>query len=217
MKASFVFFDVGETLLHKPSLIPELTELLRRHGQAVPVPFVRTMHKALTEIQDFPSTTHREFYMRFNALLLQLIGVVPSETLVEEIFLKLKNCPWEAVPGLEALDEIELPVGVLSNWDLSLRKRLADLVPFEFSLILGSEEMGSAKPNLAIFQEAALRAHVSPAEVLMVGDSMRLDIAPATRLGMHTALYDPYDLYPYHQGVRVRSITEIPALLSGEG
>ena len=98
-----------------------------------------------------------------------------------------------------------------------MRQKLEGLIPLEFALVLGSEEVGSAKPEMEFFQEAISRAALPPAEVLMVGDSMRLDIAPARMLGMHTILYDPYDFYPHHRGNRVRSIADVPELIKNVG
>lgn len=217
MALSFVYFDIGDTLLHKPQLIPMLTEVLARHGHDIPLDVARRTHKTLTESQHFPPTTNRGFYLRFNTLLLETLGICPNEALAEEIYLALKNRPWEAVAGVDKLSLIKLPVGVLSNWDSSLNGKLEELIPLDFEFVLGSEDAGFAKPDVEFFRQAIERAAVPPNEIAMVGDSMHLDISPARLLGMHTILHDPYDFYPHHRGNRVRSIAEVPSLLRSIG
>lgn len=105
------------------------------------------------------------------------------------------------------------------------RLELAGMLPF-LAHVFTSESVGAAKPAPAFFshclsvlnidratrQESAL----SPAEVLMVGDSLSSDIAGALESGLSTCFFDFYGTgLPDGLAVDhvVRSLAEIPAFL----
>jgi putative hydrolase of the HAD superfamily len=84
-----------------------------------------------------------------------------------------------------------------------------------FDSLLCSEEAGSCKPDLAIFQEALRRAACPPEEALFVGDSLQQDIAGAGRVGLRSVLiWDRADRDPPADGPRPHHvIRRIPELL----
>lgn len=55
-----------------------------------------------------------------------------------------------------------------------------------FEVVVASAEAGCAKPDLKIFNLALEQAGCEPDEVIMVGDRLDNDIAPAKLLGMKT-------------------------------
>lgn len=57
---------------------------------------------------------------------------------------------------------------------------------FDFELITAYENMHSAKPNLAYYEEILEVVAVEPNEALMVGDDWENDMVPAKKLGLHT-------------------------------
>ena len=78
---------------------------------------------------------------------------------------------------------------VVSNWDFSLHERLqetglADLVDGA----LASAEIGSAKPDGAIFAAALRIAGTTPAETWHVGDTPEADVDGARAAGIHPVL-----------------------------
>jgi putative hydrolase of the HAD superfamily len=68
-----------------------------------------------------------------------------------------------------------------------------------FSRIVVSGELGHWKPAPEIFHHALALAGAAPTEALMVGDSLRHDIAGARAAGLHTLWVRRYpDLQPAH-------------------
>jgi putative hydrolase of the HAD superfamily len=97
---------------------------------------------------------------------------------------------YEEVPDvLRALHAGGYIIGLISNTQRSL-------VEFEqhfaleglFAVALSSSEHGYMKPHPSIFEEALRQANVTPAEAVMVGDSVAHDVAGARRLGMRGVL-----------------------------
>jgi FMN phosphatase YigB (HAD superfamily) len=111
----------------------------------------------------------------------------------------------EAVYVVRALNEGGIPVISITNtarrgatWQVYLRDRM-DL---EFRHVVASSDCGRAKPDPAIFQEAAQRLGLETHEILHVGDRWELDVEGAQAAGFGAALYSglwaryPDGLYP---------------------
>ena len=92
--------------------------------------------------------------------------------------------------------------------------KLSKLVPVQFDKIVVSGELGVSKPDPVIFRKALSIANCKASEVAIVGDSLRLDINPATSLGWSAILYDPHDLSPSHSGLRITKLSHLTTLLS---
>ena len=112
-----VFFDVANTLLDKPSLYSRMQEVLNRHGHVIPTSVLIKQHRLLSELVTFPDKTSRDFYLVFNTELLLSMGIVPGEQLVSELFDSCTYLPWAPFDDTVFLDEIDKPLGVLSNRD----------------------------------------------------------------------------------------------------
>ena len=67
-----------------------------------------------------------------------------------------------------------------------------------FSEIITSEESGCAKPDVLFYKTAIERLGVLPENILYVGDSVKLDMEPAIRVGMKTCLVDRNNSFPYY-------------------
>ena len=75
-------------------------------------------------------------------------------------------------------------LGILSNWDARLLSCLECLgIRRYFDPLVVSHEVGVEKPHPAIFAEAARRAGAPPVDLVMVGDSLELDVLPSLELG----------------------------------
>jgi len=98
----------------------------------------------------------------------------------------------EAVALVRALAERKVPVIAITNTarrGSTWRDYLRDQVGLELRLVLSSSDCGAAKPNPAIFHEAARRTKLPPSEILHVGDSWELDVEGALRAGFGAMLY----------------------------
>jgi FMN phosphatase YigB (HAD superfamily) len=213
MAAKVVFFDVANTLLHKPGLYPAMLRALRAHGANVPARLLLERHRLLSEAVMFPDRTSRHFYDEFNAHLLRSLGIAPTDPLLDGLFSACSYLPWEVFPDTDQLDSLALPIGILSNWDASLQERLSMLGRIRPLWIFGSSQQRLRKPDPAFFRLAIDATGVPPADIAVVGDSLRLDIEPALRLGMQAFLIDRDDLYPTATVQRIRHFGELRALL----
>jgi REG-2-like HAD superfamily hydrolase len=83
-------------------------------------------------------------------------------------------------------------VGVVSNWDLRLRRLLTELQLMDlFDEIVVSAEEGIEKPNPAIFHRACERLGVRPEDAVHVGDSEEHDVVGARDAGCLGWWYGP--------------------------
>jgi putative hydrolase of the HAD superfamily len=69
------------------------------------------------------------------------------------------------------------------------------------------------KPDPRIFLLALERLGVRAEESVYVGDSVTYDVEPAEAVGMIAVLVDRRDRFPEHEGVRIRSLDDLPAVL----
>ena len=111
-------------------------------------------------------------------------------------------------------------LGVLSNWDSSLRNILTEGGIYDlFDTVIISCEVGFEKPDVRIFEKALESSRVEGEECLFVGDNYYDDVVGAEKAGIRTILINP-DLksgieeldYPYI----ISSIEELPAFLLGD-
>ena len=204
-----VFFDVANTLLEKPELFSRITGALEKNGHFVSQNDLRHVHKFLAEAFVFPDKTSREFYSEFNTHLLYALGIAPSETLLNDIFEACTYLPWRAFDDTAALSKIALPVGILSNWDSSLREKLQQHFSVDFKWILCSQVEGVKKPNPLFFKRMMDESGLEPSEILFVGDSMKLDVHPALQLGVKAVLIDRQNHFPNANVSRIQNLEEI--------
>jgi putative hydrolase of the HAD superfamily len=92
---------------------------------------------------------------------------------------------------MEELTEMDLPLYVVSNWDVELEGVLEDLGWLRyFSGIVASAKVGSEKPEGAIFEEALRVAGVTPARVVHVGNDPVSGVLGASSCGIDAVLID---------------------------
>ncbi|MFW9854210.1 MAG: HAD family hydrolase [Candidatus Thorarchaeota archaeon] len=121
---------------------------------------------------------------------------------------------------LESLTEYKL--GIVSNWDPSLRDLLTDFGILDyFDSVTISGEIGSGKPGSAIFKSALDDfPNVKAKETIYLGDDYQMDILPAKQLQINAVLYDkgPTGMHgrPFQRNAdcpRVESLEELPSLI----
>jgi FMN phosphatase YigB (HAD superfamily) len=107
-------------------------------------------------------------------------------------------CPPERTQVLEAL-KTRYPLGLLSNFDSAETgmKILAThgLRPY-FDPIHISEAIRYRKPRREAFLHTAAAMHVSPQQVLFIGDTFALDVVGAKSVGMDVAWFDRQQAAP---------------------
>jgi putative hydrolase of the HAD superfamily len=97
----------------------------------------------------------------------------------------------DAAPALAELRELGLRLVCVSNWDVSLPEVLARCgLAGGLDGIVTSAEVGSRKPNPAIFTPALRLAGCSAAEAVYVGDTPAEDVEGARAAGIRALLID---------------------------
>jgi HAD superfamily hydrolase (TIGR01549 family) len=106
-------------------------------------------------------------------------------------------------------------LGVVSNWQCGLSHFCVELgLGNAFDEVLASAEIGSAKPDPAIFYEACRRLGTPCDRVLHVGDSVLDDLEGARNAGLQAVLLqrDPPSTPP--EVPTIRSLHAIPQVLA---
>jgi putative hydrolase of the HAD superfamily len=97
----------------------------------------------------------------------------------------------EAAGVLSELGEMKIARVVVSNWDVSLRGVLgATGLTALLDGIVISAEVGTSKPDPAIFARGLAVAGVRPDEALHVGDTPETDVAGALAAGLRAVHLD---------------------------
>lgn len=101
-------------------------------------------------------------------------------------------------------------LGILSNWDNSFYEFVNSFgLTDYFDVYICSSEVGSEKPDPAIFYKALAKFEISPNEGLYIGNDYFTDILPTQKVGMHGILYDPHNLNQHN----CKTITDFNQLL----
>ncbi len=181
----WLFFDLGWTLIDETNAHRarcQLTvELLEGHG----------VHCAVDELWQLLERAATDFAASpFFATITSRLGL--PEALVQAIRrdIAYDHGRERLYPGVEALLgrlSKSHRLGVIANQSTGTEERLRRLgIRDAFSVVAASAELGIAKPDPRIFQQAARTAGCSPADATMIGDRLENDIAPAKRLGWST-------------------------------
>lgn len=208
----YIYFDVAGTLLEKPMLYANIQKSLADFGYDISIKDIKIKHKLVSELIHFPDRTDEMFYTKFNSEFLYVLGIVPSEELLKSIFNNCTYLPWQVFEDTQILKEINIPMGVISNFNTSLRDKLEHFFGPIFKDVFVSEELGVAKPNVAFYQEALKRIQLKPNEVLYIGDSVRLDYEPAYKIGFHVLIIDRDNFYP-NLKYKISNLAEISNFL----
>ena len=147
------------------------------------------LRRRATEALRAALVTSREGSPRTSAGARKL-AEAPLADLTEALLAALRFRPFDEVPEvLRAARGQGVRLVVVSNWDVSLHDVLADtgLAPL-LDGVVTSAEVGSAKPDGAIFAHGLALAGVAAGEALHVGDSVEHDIVGARAAGIPAVL-----------------------------
>lgn len=208
----YLLLDVAGTILYKPNLFEKINEALNSCGYFVSEEKLKYNHKLLSEAIKFPDRTDADFYKNFNSELLYSLGIVPTEELLEAIFKSCSYLPWEKFEDSAVLQEIEIPIGIISNFNSSLKEKLNQHFGPIFSDIFVSEEIGISKPSIEFYKKVLDKINVNPNDILYIGDSIKLDLKPALTLGIKSYIIDRDNFYS-DSDYRIQSLFEIKKMI----
>lgn len=194
--ASFVFFDVGGTLLHfSPSHAAVVGASLVDLGidvtperAAEAVRSARKSHGGRPDPIDLDA--NRAWWLGFFGRMLVNLGLEADDALRDELYASHRSGDWlmpapDTVSTLEGLSSRGHRMAVISNWDETLEfiLRRRGLLPF-FEFVVSSANLGAAKPDRRIFDAALELANVPPTEAVHVGDEFDADVRGARGVGI---------------------------------
>ena len=195
-KYEYILFDVAGTLLYKPSFFDKILVILKANGYKITKEEFIFKHKLLSETIKFPDRTDKDFYNFFNEELLYSLGVLPNNILLDKIFTACSYLPWEKFEDTQVLEKIKQPIGIISNFNNTLRSKLDESFNINFCNIIVSEEIGISKPDLEFYKRALEIIDVDPKKILYIGDSVKLDLHPAMLCEINTLVIDRDNFYP---------------------
>jgi len=225
---TFLWFDIGYTLLYKPreqayhDVLAELghdiaIDRLEREYHLVDKLFMRERPGVFGHD---PETFMPWFLGELNYRLGIRVDIARAWARLKALQ-PAGDCKWlpfDHVPGaLAALRERSYRLGVISNWDPSARALLAagGLDHF-FEHIVVSSEVEAEKPDPRIFQGAMEQAGVSPEECVYVGDNYYVDALGARKAGMEALIINRFGTLGVEE-IRgqaiLRDITEVAGWL----
>ena len=123
----------------------------------------------------------------------------------------------DVLPTLNRLQQMNLKMGIISNWDTPLHAMVEELglSPY-FDVIVASHDqrVQSAKPDAAIFEYALNAVGVSAKEAIHVGDSFEADIIGADTAGIRAILLDRDGTQAGRWEDTIQTLHTLPDLLS---
>ena len=225
MAVSFVWFDIGYTLLYMQREVT-YRQALKDFGLDISQKDIeREFH--LTDklfMREYPGMflKPRKVYMPtylgiVNYRLGVNLDVCELDARWEEI--KQNTDPyWLPFEGVrEVLDELKhrsIGRGIISNWDWTARDVLtaAGLIDYFDHLIISSE-VDCNKPDARIFNLALQSASISAGECLYVGDNYYDDAVGSRRVGMETMIINRFGLLGIEEINGCRIIHHISEIL----
>lgn len=205
-------FDAANTIIHKPQIFENTQNVLKQYGYEIGLDVLKRQHKIVSEIIIFPDRTNKEFYHHFNSEWLYALGIVPSEDILDEIYKACTYLPWIKFEDTSILNELMGEKAILSNFHGGLTNILNEHFPNIFKELVISEQERHRKPQVEFYQRAVNLLGVSPEEIIYVGDSVKLDIEPALKVGMRAFLIDRNNDYPYSKH-RISSLVDLKNII----
>ena len=213
---SYVFFDVGNTLLfaNRPRILAPLyqknivpsDDLLRGLESEVKNKF--------DDIVEHGGKADHSFWDMFYTRLFESLELTDEELRQRLIAHTRTSANWDCVrPGTkEALARIrgKYKTAVISNADGKIAAVLTRCgIADGFLSITDSGIVGHEKPDPVIFEAALQSVGARPEESLYVGDVYSIDYRGATGAGMQAVLFDVPGAYRNKGLPRVESLAEL--------
>ena len=164
----------------------------------------------------------KEFFTRYQKLILQGAGVEVTGEKAWDIWLRIRQMPYEldryddVLPAMDLLKSQGLTLGMISNINRDgdeLAESLG-LTPY-LNFTVTSTEVGAEKPHPPIFLAALHKAGTEPHEAVHVGDQLTSDVEGARGVGINPVLLDRDGNHEDIEGCpRIESLMELPGLLA---
>ena len=123
----------------------------------------------------------------------------------------------DVLPILDRLQQMNLKMGIISNWDTPLHAMVEELglAPyFKVAVASHDQRVRSAKPDASIFKYALNAVGVPAEEAVHVGDSFEADIMGAHAAGIRAILLDRDETQTGRWGETIQTLHALLDLLS---
>ncbi len=193
MKYKWILFDADETLFSFKSYLG-LKNVLKKYG----VDFTQQDYVEYQKINQplwlayqRNEITAQDIQQKRFVKLSQLSGLDPFE-LNRQLMDEMVNLskPLESVMDMLNTLYGKVKMGIITNGFSHIQKARLEKTNTShfFDLLVVSEEVGVAKPNIEIFEYTLSKMgnNVKPSEVLMVGDTLTSDILGGINAGFDT-------------------------------
>jgi len=225
-----VLFDI-RSLVYGPEGAELLAEILRAEEIRVdPAEVEEALSRLPDELQLARTQIRTEeqendYHRAMIPELLRAVGVrFPTDALILRLLETLHQySAWwsmypETLPVLEKLKQAGLKLGVLANWEPSLRRFLAEFeLESYFDLILPAMEAGVAKPDPLLFHRALKGLGVRPEAALHVGPSIHEDVAGAIAAGIRPVWLNRTGIPTGHEVLTILDLRGILLLVGKAG
>ena len=197
-----VTFDLDDTLWDVEPAIARAERDLRTWLDAnCPEMAARFDRDALFRIRgdviaETPRLQHDVSELRVRVLKVALLRTGHAEAEAErlaragfEVFLESRHTVEYYEHAVQVLETLRrrYVIGVLTNGNADVNR--LDIGPlFHFAIQAG--EIGTAKPEPEMFEEAMRRTRLGPKEIVHVGDHLENDVAGAQQLGWYTVWFN---------------------------
>lgn len=226
-----VLFDLDDTLVDfqysrrhglraVQALVPALAsvpleELELVHDEELHANFLRTLGGGLSD---------DEARIQRIAGVCRRYGLEPDERTVGEAavaYAREQQSNMRPVPGVSELLHAlrgRVKIGVITNGPSAQQRdklKRCDIHPGDLDVLAISEEVGTTKPDPAIFRYALAGLDVPPGRITMIGDSWENDVLPALGSGMAAVWLNRYRRACPDPGlaVEIRRLEPVGAIL----
>jgi putative hydrolase of the HAD superfamily len=221
-----VFFDVDFTLIHPGPTFQGAgyRYFCAQYGVTVDAEaFERAVAEASVLLQEPAEIYDPELFIRYTSRIIEgMGGSGPGvDAASRDIYSEWAACHhfalYDDVPDvLRRIHGAGLQIGLISNTQRCLASFQSHFaLEGLFAVALSSYEHGFMKPHPSIFHAALEKVGATPAQAVMVGDSLVHDILGARSIGMRGVLVARArtpDLCPGDVPI-IRTLHELPALL----
>ena len=208
-----LIFDAANTLIHKPSLYLNFKNVLFKYGFEIDISDLIKNHTILLHAIEFPDTTSKDFYSHFNKEVLYSLSIIPREDVLDDLFKHCSYLDWEVYEDTSILNDLPFEMGIASNFNKSLDQLLDNKFRDKFNYKLISENVKYRKPDIRFYEHLLQDWSLRPEDILYIGDSIKLDIEPALKLGINAFLIDRNNYFPFVEN-RIRTLNDLPNIIA---
>jgi HAD superfamily hydrolase (TIGR01549 family) len=141
-----------------------------------------------------------------------IVNIIEERSLQKSLW--TASYPW-VKESLDLLKSSGFSMSVVSNSDGRVAQILKDLDLISyFDQVFDSDIIGYSKPDSRLFDTALNALNLEADETIYIGDVYYIDVWGANQAGLGAIHLDPRGLYKDWQGVHIRSVEDLPDLIS---